>query len=229
MDIKELRRLYELNKNRYAVFLQENYKRGQSNDPKDIFGYFAYNMLLTQTDAGIALGAVNDLKRNDTLYTGDAISIQQKLMRSGYRFHNKGDWIYENRAKLMGNSTDYGAGIIDLVNKCKQMSPVSARNYISDNYKGLGMKTASHLMRGLSLSNNQLAIIDVYILRYIEEFGIVSHLPRDNKGRIRQPYRSEYIEYEHKMKVWCDTQVGIPFDLLDLLLWEIGSGNLQMT
>ena len=118
-------------------------------------------------------------------------------MRSGYRFNNKADWIFENRIKLMESGP--ADGIVALIERdAVSMPPINAPNYLAVNYKVLGMKTASHFMREVGLSSNKFAILDVYILRYIEEFGVVSKLPRDKRGRIRQPYRNEYLGYEQE-------------------------------
>lgn len=73
---------------------------------------------------------------------------------------------------------------------------------------GVGLKTASWLLRNIGLAD-QLAVIDVHVLRALADSGRVGdvHLPRD------------YVLVEQQFLDWC-TELGASPAAFDLLLWE---------
>jgi len=73
---------------------------------------------------------------------------------------------------------------------------------------GVGLKTASWLLRNIGLAE-QLAVIDVHVLRALVDAGRVSgaRLPRD------------YVVVERQFLDWCD-ELGASPAAFDLLLWE---------
>jgi len=79
---------------------------------------------------------------------------------------------------------------------------------------GVGPKTASWLLRNVGLGES-LAILDVHILRALEQAGRVGpyRLPRD------------YESVEQAFLQWS-TDVGAPPAAFDLLLWRLGRGDL---
>ena len=221
---EDLQLLYKQHKERYDRFVQENIARGNSSNTSELFSYLCFNLLLGPVDADVAENAVRELNKKDFLSRGDADKIKMVLKQCGYRFANRADWICENRTRFAETNSEIG--IVSLVHGLRSMNPVDARNLLVNNVKGLGMKAASHFLRGLGLSNNELAILDVYILEWLDKFGVVEHLPRDPRGRIRHPTNGQYLRYEKLMKDWNNSRVHIPLDILDLLLWERGRGDI---
>lgn len=79
---------------------------------------------------------------------------------------------------------------------------------------GIGPKTASWLLRNLGFGAD-VAILDVHILRALEQSGRLGayRLPRD------------YDQIEGVFLRWAE-EVGAPAAAFDLLLWELGRGEL---
>jgi thermostable 8-oxoguanine DNA glycosylase len=79
---------------------------------------------------------------------------------------------------------------------------------------GVGPKTASWVLRNLGLGE-QLAILDVHILRALEQAGRMGtyRLPRD------------YEVAEAAFLSWS-RELGAPASAFDLLLWQLGRGDL---
>ena len=47
------------------------------------------------------------------------------------------------------------------------------RNFIAENVKGYGLKEASHFLRNIGKSDNQIAILDRHILRNLKALDII--------------------------------------------------------
>jgi N-glycosylase/DNA lyase len=90
------------------------------------------------------------------------------------------------------------------------------REWLVKNVKGIGMKEAGHFIRNMGLSNNQLAILDVHILKNLKEFGIIEKIPKSLT-------KKEYLKIEDRMREFSK-KIGIPLDELDLLLWSKETG-----
>ncbi|MFC2001215.1 sigma factor-like helix-turn-helix DNA-binding protein [Chloroflexota bacterium] len=221
---KDLQPLYIQHKERYDRFIQENIARGHCANTSELFSYLCFNLLLGPVNADVAESTVKELISKNFLFQGNADKIKIVLKQCGYRFTNRADWICENRTRFADTNSEIG--IVSLVNGLRSMNPIDARDLLVNNVKGLGMKAASHFLRGLGLSNNELAILDVYILESLEEFGVAQHLPRDRKGKIKHPTNNQYLRYEKLMKDWNTSIVHIPLDILDIMLWERGRGDI---
>ncbi|MFC1865157.1 sigma factor-like helix-turn-helix DNA-binding protein [Chloroflexota bacterium] len=221
---KDLQSLYIKHKDKYDTFIQKNIARGHCTSTSELFSYLCFNLLLGPVNADVAENTVKEMMKNNILFQGDTDNIKIVLKQCGYRFTNRADWICENRRRFA--DTNGEIGIVSLVHGLRSMNPIDARDLLVNNVKGLGMKAASHFLRGLGFSNNELAILDVYILESLEEFGVVHHLPRDLKGNIKRPTNNQYLRYEKLMKDWNTTIVHIPLDILDILLWERGRGDI---
>ena len=77
------------------------------------------------------------------------------------------------------------------------------------------MKTASHFLRGLGFSHNQLAILDVHILDWLVRFGVIDEVPKYLSNK-------KYLEIERRMKDWQSKEVPhIPLDALGEVLWRM--------
>ena len=94
--------------------------------------------------------------------------------------------------------------------------PIELREWLVENIIGYGMKEASHFIRNIGFSKNQLAILDVHILKNLKEFGIIDDIPKSLT-------RKRYLEIEEKMKGFAN-RLGITLDELDLLLWSKETG-----
>ena len=91
------------------------------------------------------------------------------------------------------------------------------RNWLAENVKGIGLKEASHFLRNIGKSNNQVAILDRHILKNLKEIKII----KDEKIKNKKDYfekEKKFIEFSEK--------IGIPLDELDLLFWSKENGEI---
>ncbi len=93
------------------------------------------------------------------------------------------------------------------------------RNWLAENIHGLGLKEASHFLRNIGKSNNQIAILDRHILRNLHELGIISEEDLTIKGtRHYMKLEKQFLAFAH--------QIGISIDELDLLFWSQETGEI---
>lgn len=89
-------------------------------------------------------------------------------------------------------------------------SEIEARNYLAKNISGLGLKESSHFLRNIKFSSS-LAIIDVHILSFLEELGLILF----DKKIISQ---NEYIKLEELMQR-ISKIYGMNLSILDNAIW----------
>jgi N-glycosylase/DNA lyase len=80
---------------------------------------------------------------------------------------------------------------------------------------GVGLKTSSWLLVNLGLARN-LAILDVHVLRCMEQVGKLLHRPSLPR---------EYATTEKKFVAWCK-ELGASTAAFDLFLWDWQRGSL---
>ena len=212
----ELQKLYRRNKQRYNRFLEQAVDRGKSNDAKELFSHLSYNLLLARVNADVAVDSTEYLAKGGLLFSGNMPQIESALRLIGYRFPNRAVWICDNRERFFESHREIG--IVTLVHRLSAMHPIDARNILAGGVEGMDMKAASHFLRGLGLSHNELAILDVYILEWLLKFNVIDEVPKYLS-------KNEYLVIERKMKYWNNHNIHIPLDVFDLLLWELGRGD----
>lgn len=123
--------------------------------------------------------------------------------------------FYRNKTRYLLEANSKWNIIREIINS-KQKPSVIRANLVKE-IKGLGMKEASHFLRNIGKSDNQLAILDRHVLRKLIELGIITdEIKLNNKT---------YPLIEEKMKDFADN-LEIPLDELDLLFWKIESGRI---
>lgn len=163
--------------------------------------------------------ALNDLRRSNLLFDGDVAEIEGLLRDWGFvRAKEKAEYICEARQRFFDEESEqYEISIVLLVGGLTRMEPVEARSALVDRIqiRGMGMKTASHFLRGLGLSRNQLAILDKRILEWLVRFGVIDEAPKYLS-------KKRYLEIEKRMKDWQMRKASdIRMDALDWLLWTM--------
>lgn len=207
-DIKELLELYEKRKEEIRQRLLE-FKTMMNESNEKIFAELAFCICTPQSKAVDAEESIKKLMENKLLYKGNAEEILPHLK---VRFRrNKAMYIVEARRKF---TVDGGIQIKEFLNSF--IDPIELREWLVNNVKGLGMKEASHFLRNIGLSDNQLAILDVHILKNLKEFGIIERIPTSLT-------KKEYLKIEDKFKQFSK-QINIPLDELDLLFWSRETG-----
>jgi len=123
--------------------------------------------------------------------------------------------FYRNKTKYLIEANKNWNKIKEIINSSRK--PAEMRGELVKQVKGLGMKEASHFLRNIGKSNNELAILDRHILRKLVELKIITTIPQLNE--------KNYLLIEEKMKRFADN-VGIELDELDLLFWKIESRRI---
>lgn len=85
-----------------------------------------------------------------------------------------------------------------------------ARNYLSKNISGLGLKESSHFLRNIGYATS-LAIIDVHIISFLKNLKLISE--------ISSLTDSKYYELEDKMRKLANFY-GISLAILDNAIWN---------
>jgi N-glycosylase/DNA lyase len=199
MTPKELKKAYEGKKSEIRARLQE-FKHLPEHKQ---FDEFVFCTLTPQSNAKKCWQAVEQISAlND--FTDDKI---RGIIKSKTRFHNnKTRYLIENKPKWN-----------NLKEALKNENIKELRNWLADNVKGYGLKEASHFLRNIGKSNNQIAILDRHILRNMQKYNLVSETKIKNK--------KDYLEKEQKYLEFA-SKVGIPADELDLLWWSAENGTI---
>jgi len=133
----------------------------------------------------------------------------KKILKGKTRFHNnKAEYVYEALKKwdeIKEKIRLHDSNIVEL------------RNYLADNIKGYGLKEASHFLRNIGKSNNQIAILDRHILNSLKSLNIIKNCKIKNK--------KDYFEIEKKF-IEFSNKINIPIDELDLLFWSSKTGEI---
>lgn len=206
----KLLELYEQRKHEIRKRLDE-FKTVSNYSDEKLFSELAFCILTPQSKAVTCWNAVQALEKNNLLLKGTVEQIRPFLQ--AVRFgENKSKYLVGAR-KLF---EEYGEmNIKGRLSKLLE-NPVILREWLVKNVKGFGMKESSHFIRNIGLSKNQLAILDVHILKNLKELGVIADIPESLVKR-------KYLEIESKMKGFAE-RIDIPLDELDLLLWSKDTG-----
>jgi N-glycosylase/DNA lyase len=207
--IEELLKLYESEKEKIKERLLE-FKKMMSESNERIFAELAFCLCTPQTKAKLAWEAIKKLMECGLLYRGSEEEIRPFLKNIRFR-KNKAKYIIEARKKF---TVDGKIQIREFL--LSFIDPLELREWLVENVKGLGMKEASHFIRNIGLSDNQLAILDVHILKNLKEYGIIEKIPKSLS-------KKDYLKIENKMKEFSK-KINIPIDELDILLWSKETG-----
>ncbi|MBS3071568.1 DNA lyase [Candidatus Pacearchaeota archaeon] len=196
---KELLQLYKnkkyLIKNRLESF------KSLTEDQK--FKEFLFCLLTPQSNAQKCWEAVEQLSNLKEFN----INNIAKILKTKTRFHN-------TKAKRILKARETFPKIEKLLeNNNKKV----LRKEIAEIVNGYGLKEASHFIRNIGLSNNEIAILDRHILRNLKSLKIISEDKMKNN--------KHYLETEEKFLNLAKS-LKIPPDELDLLFWSKENGEI---
>ncbi|MBS3162718.1 N-glycosylase/DNA lyase [Candidatus Woesearchaeota archaeon] len=187
---KELWDHYEKIKNTIHSRLKE-FK--QPKNKKEIFRELCFCILAANTSSRMASRVMENV--GDVIFYGSEEQIKEKLHSLSCRFYNR-------RANFI-----YHAQKIDIKYD---------RDYLVENFKGIGYKEASHFLRNIGYSG--YAILDKHILNSLVEFKVIKEKPFGLN-------RKKYLEIENKMKKFS-AKIEINMDELDFVLWSRKTGEV---
>lgn len=200
MNSQELLAEYQKSKSK----IQKRLNEFKSLEEKYYFSEFLFCLLTPQSQAKKCWQAVEELSELKK-FTKKNVS---QILKSKTRFHNtKTDYILN--APYLWHK--------ELKGKLLSSDPQWSRKWIVESVKGMGMKEASHFLRNIGFSNNQIAILDRHILKNLKDFDLIKETKIKSK--------KNYLEIE---KIYLDfaKSINILPDELDLLWWSQENGEI---
>ncbi len=174
------------------------------NSEESVFSELCFCLLTANERA--AKGIEIQKKIGDGFLKLPESKLVEFLKKTGYRFYNvRAKYIMEARAKY-GRIRETIANIPNNPHR---------REWLRENFKGLGYKEASHLLRNLGFLD--CAILDRHILRLMHDEKIIGEAPKTLNGK-------KYIEYEKKLAPICE-KLGIRQGELDFYLWYLDTSR----
>lgn len=205
----QLNKLYETRK--YEILKRlEFFRKVWNKNDKEIFSELCFCILTPQSKAEVCNEIINKLKRKQILFKGKAYKIRPFLKKARF-YKNKTRYIIEGRTFFQDKRK------IKIKDKLDINNIFATRNWLVKNIKGIGYKEASHFLRNIGFGEN-IAILDVHILRNLKKFGVIEHLPKSLT-------KNRYLKIEDKFRKFSE-KINIPMAHLDLLFWSMGTGKI---
>jgi N-glycosylase/DNA lyase len=205
---EELLQIYSQRKDEIKKRLAEFNSVFEESDER-IFAELAFCLCTPQSKATICWNAISSLSRKNLLINGSEDQIKPFL--NAVRFADK-------KAEYIINARNFFTKDVKLQIKDRLKSfetSQESREWLAKNVKGLGMKESSHFLRNIGIGND-LAILDVHILKNLHKYGVIKEIPKSLTPK-------KYLEIEAEMKKFSKS-IGINFAELDLVLWSKETG-----
>lgn len=199
MNSKKLKNSYKLKQKEIESRLKEFEKLKEREMQKELM----FCILTPQSNAQKCWEAVEQISKLNKLEE----SKIKEILKTKTRFHN-------NKTKYLLESKEAWNKISPMLT---EQNRIELRNKLADNIKGYGLKEASHFLRNIGKSNNQIAILDRHILRNLKAFNVIK------EEKIKS--RKDYLEKEQKYLDFAK-KIGISPDSLDLLFWSQENGEI---
>jgi len=187
--------------------IQQRLAQFKSLKENEMFKEHLFCLLTPQSKAQSCWQAIEELSKiPEKEWTLEDIT---NILKSKTRFHN-------TKAKRILNASLTYKQIISQINN-PPLSTIELRNNISRIVNGYGLKEASHFLRNIGKSNNEIAILDRHILRNLKQLKII----KDEKIKSNKDYLEKEQSYLNFAK-----SINIPADELDLFFWQKENGEI---
>jgi len=206
-ELAALRAQYRRRRKEIAARLAEFRRTGSAADRK-IFAELCFCILTPQSKALVCDRIIQGLASSGLLFDGNACQIRPHVRHARF-YRNKTGYIVGARTLLSAS------GSLRIKDKLNGKDPCAAREWLVKNIRGIGYKEASHFLRNIGMGED-LAILDIHILRNLERLGVIKQVPRSLT-------RKKYLDIEGKLREFA-RKTGIPTGHLDLLFWSMGTG-----
>src|SRR3989344_2365790 len=197
--MKEIQKIYTIKKEEIRNKLQEF----KSLPEKNWLDEHLFCLLTPQSNAQRCWQAIQEIKK---LKHKSKKSIHTILSKKT-RFHN--------------NKTNYVLKALKEWERTKQklsnQNIPESRNQLAESIKGYGLKEASHFLRNIGKSNNQIAILDRHILKHLQQHNLIKETKIKNAKHYKE-IETFFLQFAK--------QSNIPADELDLLLWSSENGEV---
>jgi N-glycosylase/DNA lyase len=199
-----LLQLQELRKNKIRRTIDSRLMEFKDNfrEEEKIFSELCFCICTANNSAERGLKAQQEI---------DFCGLSETLLRKKMRevvcrfYNNKTEYIIHARSKKT-----------DLLNSLRDFqNGKDARNWIVDNFKGLGFKESSHFLRNIGFCD--VAIIDFHIVDLLVKNKIIP--------KPKSLTRKKYLEIEKTLEQIA-SRVGMDLAELDLYLWYMETGKV---
>ncbi len=197
--MQELLKQYDQIKNQLKYRLND-FKNLQE---KDQYKEFMFCLLTPQSNAQRCWQAVEEISKLEILNQESIFNI----LKTKTRFHI-------TKTKRILQAKENWDKIKSFLNNKNRKE---LRNHIAKTVNGYGLKEASHFLRNIGLSDNQIAILDRHILRNLKNINLINGTKVKNYGN--------YLEIERIFLNFANS-IGIPPDELDILWWSQENGEI---
>lgn len=195
--IDEIYKIYDEIKDKIESRLNEFNNILKKGNEEDFIYEFIFCLLTPQSKAKICDKAVQLLRKNS-----NQESIDKFLY--GVRFKNKKSLYIKEFLEKIKKYKSFKNLILSFENDEQR------RDFLVKNFKGIGLKEASHFLRNVGLGDN-FAILDRHILKNLKEIGIIDKIPKNLSKKM-------YKEIEEKMRRFSD-EIKLNMKYLDFILW----------
>lgn len=197
--MNELSKLYQSKKKEIETRLEQF----QNTSEKEYFNEFLFCLLTPASNAQRCWKAVQEL---NTLKVWNQKNIASILVKYT-RFHNR------KAARVLQAPATFK----ELLPHLNQSNKLELRNVIANSVDGYGLKEASHFLRNIGKSDNQVAILDRHILKHLALHNVIPS--QEIKGN------KHYLQIEQQFLAFARVQ-AIPLDHLDLVWWSQENGEV---
>ena len=207
--ISELKKIYQRRRRAIVLRLSE-FEKLRGSEHERFFEELCFCLLTPQSKAESCGRIISDLKKKGLLRKGSRKQLEPLLKRTRF-YRNKARYLMLARRAFSKEE------ITRFKKKIAQEGPLAARQWLIENIKGLGHKESSHFLRNIGFGQD-LAILDVHVLRSLKRLGVIDELPKSLSSK-------KYLQIEEKVRRFS-SKLGIPASHLDLLFWSIGTGKI---
>jgi N-glycosylase/DNA lyase len=183
--------------------IQSRLNEFKNLSPEEQYQEFLFCLLTPQSKAQRCWQAVLELSQINS----PSLPQITKILSTKTRFHH-------TKAKRILSSPQNYKKVLPLLSNPNKLE---LRNSLSSQVSGYGLKEASHFLRNIGHSDNQIAILDRHILKNLHQLSLIK------ESKISSP--KNYLEIEQIFLSHAKS-INIPPDVLDLLLWSKENGEI---
>ncbi|MGV8169271.1 MAG: hypothetical protein ACP5N3_04415 [Candidatus Nanoarchaeia archaeon] len=188
-----------------------DFKKKKNAPDSEFLEEMAFCVFAANSSAKMGLKAAELLK--DVLKHG-SLEDYKKAVYKKVRFYNKrAEYLFHNKEKLLEKTKKFKKSMTKILNELEHHE---RRRFIKENFKGFGMKEASHLLR--NLGHEGYCIIDKHVLNTLKELEVI----KNNKAPKNE---KEYLKIEKKIIAFA-REHNINLDELDLAIWSWKTGEI---
>jgi N-glycosylase/DNA lyase len=199
----EIKTIYKKIKNDIIQRINEFKQIGSKGSEKELFREFIFCFLTPQSNAHTCWRAAENLYNTKILFKGTPAKITEIINTIRFK-NNKTKYIIEAREKIFKKK------ICRLADLTQTKNVFETREFIVNNFKGLGFKEASHFLRNTGNGKN-IAILDRHILKNLKYYKVINDIPKTiNKNK--------YYNIENLMTNFS-IKNNIPLEHLDFVFW----------